>query len=53
MSRDLIHWEELPPVLEPLIDNRPGSRSGVVDWNDLRVRFLQANRLESIWNVRR
>ena len=34
VSRDLIHWEELSPVLDTLIDNRPGSGSGVVDWND-------------------
>lgn len=34
VSRDLIHWEELPPVLDKLIDNSPGSGSGIVDWND-------------------
>lgn len=34
VSRDLIHWEELAPVLDKLIDNSPGSGSGIVDWND-------------------
>ena len=34
VSRDLLHWDELPPVLDTLIDNRPGSGSGIVDWND-------------------
>ena len=26
--------EELPPILDPIIDHKPGSGSGVVDWND-------------------
>jgi fructan beta-fructosidase len=34
VSPDLIHWTELAPVLDKLIDNSPGSGSGVVDWND-------------------
>jgi sucrose-6-phosphate hydrolase SacC (GH32 family) len=34
VSPDLVHWNELPPVLDTIIDNRPGSGSGVVDWND-------------------
>jgi sucrose-6-phosphate hydrolase SacC (GH32 family) len=34
ISTDLIHWREMPPVLDTLIDNKPGSGSAVVDWND-------------------
>ena len=34
ISRDLIHWEELPSILDKVVDNSPGSGSGVVDWND-------------------
>jgi len=34
VSPDLIHWTQLPPVLDTLIDNKPGSGSGVVDWNN-------------------
>ena len=34
VSRDLIHWEERPPILDTLIDNKPGSGSGIVDWNN-------------------
>jgi sucrose-6-phosphate hydrolase SacC (GH32 family) len=34
VSRDCIHWEELPPVLDTLIDHKPGSGSGLVDWNN-------------------
>jgi len=34
VSTDLIHWQQLPAVLDTLVDNRPGSGSGVVDWND-------------------
>lgn len=34
VSRDLIRWTELAPVLDKLIDNSPGSGSGIVDWND-------------------
>src|SRR5947209_18735166 len=34
ISTDLIHWEQMPPVLDTLLDNHPGSGSGVVDWNN-------------------
>jgi sucrose-6-phosphate hydrolase SacC (GH32 family) len=34
ISRDLIFWEEQLPVLDALVDHKPGSGSGVVDWND-------------------
>ena len=34
ISRDLLHWEELPSVLDPVLDHLPGSGSGVVDWNN-------------------
>lgn len=34
ISRDLLSWEQQPPVLDAIIDNRPGSGSGVVDWNN-------------------
>jgi len=34
VSTDLIHWEQLPAVLDTILDNKPGSGSGVVDWND-------------------
>lgn len=34
VSDDCIHWRELPPILDTLIDHKPGSGSGVVDWND-------------------
>ena len=34
ISRDGIFWDEQPPILDPLIDNKPGSGSGVVDWNN-------------------
>ena len=34
ISRDLVYWEPLEPILDTLIDNKPGSGSGVVDWND-------------------
>jgi len=33
-SRDCVHWEEQPPILDTLIDNHPGSGSGIVDWNN-------------------
>ena len=33
-SRDLLHWEEQPSVLDPVKDNKPGSGSGLVDWNN-------------------
>ena len=34
ISTDLVHWQQLPAVLDTLIDNSPGSGSGVVDWNN-------------------
>jgi len=34
VSNDLVHWQQLPAVLDTLLDNTPGSGSGVVDWND-------------------
>jgi fructan beta-fructosidase len=34
VSTDLIHWTQLPGLLDKLLDNSPGSGSGVVDWND-------------------
>jgi fructan beta-fructosidase len=34
ISRDLLCWEEQPPILDALVDNKPGSGSGVVDWNN-------------------
>jgi sucrose-6-phosphate hydrolase SacC (GH32 family) len=34
VSPDMIHWTELPPVLDTLLDHKPGSGSGVVDWNN-------------------
>lgn len=34
ISKDLLHWEECSPILDTLLDNHPGSGSGVVDWNN-------------------
>ncbi len=34
VSTDLLHWQQLPAILDTLVDNRPGSGSGVVDWNN-------------------
>jgi sucrose-6-phosphate hydrolase SacC (GH32 family) len=34
ISTDLVHWRQLPGVLDAQVDNRPGSGSGVVDWNN-------------------
>ena len=34
VSKDLLYWEPLEPILDTLIDNKPGSGCGVVDWND-------------------
>jgi fructan beta-fructosidase len=34
ISTDLIHWQQLPAILDTQLDNKPGSGSGVVDWND-------------------
>jgi fructan beta-fructosidase len=33
-SNDCIHWEQQPPIMNTIIDNRPGSGSGIVDWNN-------------------
>jgi len=40
ISPDLVHWQQLPSILDTVIDHAPGSGSGVVDWNnssDLRT----------------
>ena len=34
ISNDCIYWEQLPPITNSIIDNRPGSGSGIVDWNN-------------------
>jgi fructan beta-fructosidase len=34
VSNDCIFWDQLPPVTNTLIDNAPGSGSGIVDWNN-------------------
>lgn len=34
VSHDCLHWRELSPILDTLIDHRPGSGSGIVDWNN-------------------
>lgn len=34
ISTDLIHWVQMPGVLDKVIDNSPGSGSGIVDWNN-------------------
>lgn len=34
VSTDLVHWQQLPAVLDTSIDNSPGSGCGVVDWNN-------------------
>lgn len=33
-SFDLIYWEQKPQILNTVIDNAPGSGSGIVDWNN-------------------
>ncbi|MEI8224500.1 MAG: glycoside hydrolase family 32 protein [Bacteroidota bacterium] len=33
-SYDCIFWEQKPQILNTVIDNRPGSGSGIVDWNN-------------------
>ncbi|HYG23772.1 MAG TPA: glycoside hydrolase family 32 protein [Verrucomicrobiae bacterium] len=33
-SSDLLHWSEKPSVLDPIHDNKPGSGSGIVDWDN-------------------
>jgi fructan beta-fructosidase len=34
ISNDCIYWTQEPPVTNSIIDNRPGSGSGIVDWNN-------------------
>ncbi len=34
VSSDMVHWTELAPELDTLLDHKPGSGSGVVDWNN-------------------
>jgi fructan beta-fructosidase len=34
ISTDLVHWRQMPPLLDTVIDHSPGSGSGVVDWNN-------------------
>jgi fructan beta-fructosidase len=34
ISTDLVHWKQLPTLLDTVIDHSPGSGSGVVDWNN-------------------
>jgi len=34
ISTDLVHWQQMPPLLDTIIDHSPGSGSGVVDWNN-------------------
>jgi fructan beta-fructosidase len=33
-SNDCIFWEQQPHITNSVIDNRPGSGSGIVDWNN-------------------
>ncbi|MGI6310684.1 MAG: glycoside hydrolase family 32 protein [Bacteroidales bacterium] len=33
-SYDCIYWEQKPQILNSLLDNRPGSGCGIVDWNN-------------------
>lgn len=34
ISTDLIHWSQMPALLDTRVDHAPGSGSGVVDWNN-------------------
>ena len=34
VSFDLVHWQQLPALLDTIVDHAPGSGSGVVDWNN-------------------
>lgn len=34
VSNDLIYWEQKPQILNSVLDNQPGSGSGIVDWNN-------------------
>jgi len=33
-SYDCIFWEQKPQILNTVLDNRPGSGSGIIDWNN-------------------
>ena len=33
-SPDCLHWQEQPSILDPVLDHKPGSGSGIVDWNN-------------------
>lgn len=33
-SNDGVFWEQHPPITNTVLDNRPGSGSGIVDWNN-------------------
>ncbi len=33
-SYDIIYWDQKSQILNTVIDNRPGSGSGIVDWNN-------------------
>ncbi|MES2307218.1 MAG: glycoside hydrolase family 32 protein [Verrucomicrobiota bacterium] len=34
ITKDFLHWEEMPSVLDKVQDNGPGSGSGIVDFNN-------------------
>lgn len=34
ISHDGVHWEQQPVITNTVIDNRPGSGCGLVDWNN-------------------
>ncbi len=34
ISNDMVYWTQEPQVTNSIIDNRPGSGSGIVDWNN-------------------
>jgi sucrose-6-phosphate hydrolase SacC (GH32 family) len=34
VSEDCIYWDQKPPITNSIIDNRPGSGSGIIDWNN-------------------
>ena len=34
VSDDAIYWEQQPHITNSVIDNRPGSGSGIIDWNN-------------------
>lgn len=33
-SKDLLHWQEQPSVLDPVLDHKTGSGSGIIDWDN-------------------